>query len=219
MLPGLTMPACRFDNTVSRLGFVIQPLYRSLWVPISRQHRLQIEKRRQDISALYLQQKTQVEIAVLLGMDQQLVSYDLKAIHARWLKEAVQNLDERKALELQKIDAVEREAWAAWERSQAPRKITLTESTEGGESILENGTRVPKSPLRKASVRREGQGGDPRFLERIQKCIDQRCAILGVGAQQDALKQAAGGLAALLDEARQQRPVPEASSAPPMAEA
>jgi hypothetical protein len=96
--------------------------------------------------------------------------------------------------------------------------MTLTEATEGGEVFAPDGTLLPKSPTRKASVRREGQAGDPRFLERIQKCIDQRCAILGLGEEQAALKAASLGLATLLDQARQARGL-ASPAAPPLAQA
>jgi hypothetical protein len=181
-------------------------------------HAFQIQDRRRRIAACYIQGQSQHEIAQKLTITQQQVSYDLKALRALWLQESLQDFDARKALELQRIDAIERAAWEGWERSQQPREMTLTEATEGGEVFAPDGTLLPKSPTRKASVRREGQAGDPRFLERIQKCIDQRCAILGLGEEQAALKAASLGLATLLDQARQARSF-AAPTAPPLAQA
>jgi hypothetical protein len=40
----------------------------------------------------------------------------------------------------------------------------------------------------KKTKRREGQVGDPRYLDGVLKCIDRRCAILGI----DAPKKIAG---------------------------
>lgn len=177
-------------------------------------------QRREHIASLYLQGRSQASIAKELQVTQQQISYDLKQLHKAWQASALVDIHARKAIELQKIDAIERAAWEGWERSIPPREITITEAAEGGEIILGDGTKVPKAPTRKASVRRENQAGDPRFLERIQKCIDQRCAILGIGEAQQAMKQAGEGLAALLDEARAQTVLPPAASmAPPMAEA
>lgn len=175
--------------------------------------------RREQIAGLYLTGRSQLSIAQELGVTQQCISQDLKRLHATWEASALANIDAKKALELAKIDQVEREAWQAWTRSQQPREIRLTDTTKGGEVILADGTKMPKAPIRKTSVRYEGQSGDPRFLERIQKCIDQRCAIIGIGAREEALKNAGLGLAALLEEARQQTVLPDTPPPSPMAEA
>jgi hypothetical protein len=95
---------------------------------------------------------------------------DLKAIRQAWLQSALQDFDKLKAEELARIDAVEQAAWRSFEKSLEPREITMTEQAEGN------------TTTRKASVRREGTAGDPRWLERIQKCIDQRIGILGLNA-------------------------------------
>lgn len=156
----------------------------------STRRNVQVTARRQEVAALYLQGKYQSEIATHLRISQAQVSYDLQAVQRAWVAASVQALNKHKATQLAKIDEVERTAWAAWERSLHPREITLTEETQG------------EKPSRKASVRREGQAGDPRFLERVQKCIDQRCQILGLFADTEALKDATQGIAAILEEAR-----------------
>ena len=127
-------------------------------------------QRRQEVAGLYLRGAQQYDIARQLGVSQQQISFDLKAVREMWLASAVRDFDALKAEQLAKIDHVEAEAWGAWVRSQQPREVTLTERTEG------------EKASHKASVRREGQAGDPRFLERVQKCIDQRCEILGLNA-------------------------------------
>jgi hypothetical protein len=125
--------------------------------------------RREEVAQRYLRGENQYQIAEVVGVTQQQVSLDLKAIREAWLQSAIRDFDEAKSEQLAKIDVIEAEAWQAWERSRQPREVTLTEQTEG-----ERGSR-------KASVRREGRAGDPRFLERVQKCIEQRCTILGFG--------------------------------------
>lgn len=175
---------------------------------MSRQSQMVREDRKRQVAALYLQGKWQSEIAHIVGCSQTQVSYDLKLLQKRWYQESVADIDQRKAQELQRVDAVEREAWAAWERSKQPREVTITEASEG------------THPGRKATMRKEGQAGDPRFLAEIGKCVDRRCQILGIGAMQDALKNVGLGLAALLDEARHQPVLPTlASPLPPMAQA
>jgi hypothetical protein len=127
-------------------------------------------ERRQHVAAAYLQGQSQSQIAKAFSVSQQQVSLDLKAIRALWLQAALQDFDARKAEELARIDAVEQAAWRSFEKSLEPREITMTEQAEGN------------TTTRKASVRREGTAGDPRWLERIQKCIDQRIGILGLNA-------------------------------------
>src|SRR5262245_13217862 len=160
------------------------------------------ETRRQQIAALYLQGQYQSAIAQQIGVSQQQVSYDLKALQKTWLASALRDFDALKAEQLAKIDAVERAAWEAWDRSRTPRKITVQETIEG------------EQPTTKASLRKETQVGDPRFLERIQKCIDQRCDILGFSTTADATKALGIELAALLAQAKGTVPV-----AAPLAEA
>ena len=46
--------------------------------------RLQVQQRRTAVARLYLQQRTQGEIAGELGVNQGTVSRDLKAIRAEW---------------------------------------------------------------------------------------------------------------------------------------
>lgn len=165
------------------------------------------EERRRQVGTLYLQGFFQSEIAQRLGVTQQQISYDLKQLHQRWYHASVEDIAARKALELQKIEVIEREAWAAWERSKKPREVTITEASEGAH------------PGRKATMRKEGQAGDPRFLAEIGRCVDRRVALLGIGAREEALKQVGQGLAALLDEARQQAGLPAVATLPPMAQA
>lgn len=174
---------------------------------MSRQSHMARENRYRQVAALYLQGKWQTEIATIVGTTQQQVSYDLKILQKRWYQESVADIAERKAIELQRVDKIEREAWEAWERSKQPREVTITEASEG------------THPGRKATMRKEGQAGDPRFLVEIGKCVDRRVAILGIGAREEALKHAGLGLAALLDEARQQTVLPTTPLAPPMAQA
>ena len=148
----------------------------------SSQHEARAAERRQHVAKLYLQGKYQAEIARQLGVSQQQISKDLRMLHRQWRASAMRDFDARQEQELAKIDLLERTAWEAWERSLHPRELTLTEHTEGGDVPDEHGKVHPKSPIRRASVRRENQVGDPRFLERIDKCIERRCAILGLEA-------------------------------------
>ena len=135
----------------------------------------QILAHREQIAARYLRGEYQVEIAAALGISQQQVSYDLKAIRAAWLASAVRDFDALKAQELAKIDAVEREYWLAWERSKKDKEISVQ---EGGE--VDPQTRKPR--IKKVVMRKEGRAGNPAFLAGVLTCIERRCAILGLDA-------------------------------------
>jgi DNA-binding CsgD family transcriptional regulator len=135
----------------------------------------QILAHREQIAARYLRGEYQVEIAAALGISQQQVSYDLKAIRAAWLASAVRDFDALKAQELAKIDAVEREYWLAWERSKKDKEISVQ---EGGE--VDPQTRKPR--IKKVVMRKEGQAGNPAFLAGVLTCIERRCSILGLDA-------------------------------------
>lgn len=185
-----------------------------------RQQQLGTAARRQQVAALYLQRRYQSEIAIALGVSQQVVSYDLKMLQQEWLASSLRDFDAAKGLELQRIYECERQFWAGWSRSQQPREVSVTEATEGGEVMAPDGTMHPKGATRKASMRREGQAGDPRFLDGVLKCISQRCDILGLSTATEAAKELSQGLASLLVQARQCPPgASGAAPTPPLAEA
>jgi hypothetical protein len=166
------------------------------------QQQLTAEQRREKIAALYLRGQYQSAIAQQVGVTQQQVSYDLKALRKAWLAAALRDFDAAKALELQRIDETERAYWQGWARSCQQREVTLTKRITG------------KDPRDEASMRRETPVGDPRFLDGVMKCIAQRCDLLGLSTATEATKALGTGLAALLAQA--QATVPPSA---PLAEA
>jgi len=149
-----------------------------------------IHHRRQEVAALYLTGKYQTEIARLVGCSQQQVSSDLKAVQRQWLASSIRDFDAVKSEQLAKIDRIERAAWESWERSLQPRAVTVQEVVDG------------EHRTKKVSIRKEEQVGDPRFLQIAQRCIDQRCDILGLSTSAEAVKALGTGLAALLAQAQ-----------------
>jgi hypothetical protein len=135
---------------------------------------LTIESRRTQLAELFLRGiKRQGELAQHLGVNRSTVSRDLKVLNARWKESGVRDLDAAKGQELERLDQLEREYWQAWAKSQGPHEITTTEQTTGGD-----GEKV------KAAIRKEEQHGDARYLEGVQRCIEQRCKLLGLNAPQ-----------------------------------
>jgi murein L,D-transpeptidase YafK len=91
--------------------------------------RLQVQQRRTTVARLYLQQRTQAEIACAVSVNQGTVSRDLKAIQAEWQRQRLDDFTQAKQRELARIDQVEREYWEAWERSCQDREQTPQEKT------------------------------------------------------------------------------------------
>ena len=168
------------------------------------QHKQEVvNHRRHQVAELYLSGKYQVEIARLVGCSQQQVSLDLKAVQQQWLAASVRDFDAVKAQEIAKLDHIEREALEAWALSRQPREVTVTKRITG------------KDPRDEASIRREHTPqGDPRFLQVAQRCVEQRCDLLGLSTAAEAAKSLATGLASLLSQAQEAEP-----PASPMAEA
>ncbi len=134
-------------------------------MPASRNRRLEIAQRRAKVADLYIRGWTQATIAIECGASQPTICDDLAKIRDEWRKSAIRDFDVLRERELQRIDRIEREAWAAWERSQQPVQSAVVT----GEDIAK---RTKKSVQQKY--------GDPRFLDVIHKCIIQRRALLAL---------------------------------------
>lgn len=127
--------------------------------------RLAVLQRRQQVAELSLQGWSQATIAEHLHVAQATVSNDLNVIRRDWRESAIRDFDQARGVELQKLDLIEREAWAAWQRSQKPQQsATFTGDGPG--------------PQSKKAV--SNRYGDARFLEQVNKCIAQRRALLGL---------------------------------------
>jgi hypothetical protein len=129
-----------------------------------RARALLIHRRRQ-VADMYLKGSTQADIAQQLGVSQMTVSRDLALLEAEWRKASLIEFDRSRVRELQKLELIEREAWGAWQRSQSPASAAVI--TDG-----KTGQHSRKSL--------KHQYGDPRFLDQVNKCITQRCILLGL---------------------------------------
>lgn len=121
------------------------------------------------IAAHYLAGETQTAIAVALDISQQQVSYYLPRLFGEWRSQAGAIMSAVVQQQLAKIDLLEREALLAWERSQrkAVKRVEQVGGLDGGKVVTTH----------------DDQSGDPRFLERVGWCIEQRLKIAGGYAQ------------------------------------
>ena len=134
-----------------------------------KRNEFEIKDRRTKVTRLYLERKTQAEIAELLSISRYKVETDLKAIHKEWLTERVGNFEKAKAEELARLDQIERKAWIAFEKSEGDAVMTETvTNVKTGETTKE---------------RRTGQTGDATFLKLVLDCVEKRCKICGLYIQ------------------------------------
>ena len=120
----------------------------------------QIEQDRATTSAMVLAGKEHREIATLLGVSREQITYDVRVIKKRWETRTTMDLTNAKAQEVARIDRLEQVYWEAWEQGTEP--ITY-QGKDGVEHVLK-------------------QAGDPRLLSGILSCIDKRCKLLGLDA-------------------------------------
>lgn len=98
-----------------------------------REHDLQLT------ASLYLQGKTQQEIAGVIGVSRSQIGYDLDEIRERWLTSSIRDFDQARAEALAKIDLLEREAWLAWEQSKVIEFEAANNRIERGKPKLRPG--------------------------------------------------------------------------------
>ena len=136
-------------------------------MPTTRAKKLEIARRREQVADMYICGYSQTAIADKLSVGQATVSTDLQFVQKEWRESRIRSFDAMRELEIRKLDRLEREAWAAWERSQKP-----SQSAE----FADDNSNAPKKK------RVKNQNGDPRFLIVVHQCIASRRALLGLDA-------------------------------------
>jgi hypothetical protein len=155
----------------------------------SKRNSVQIALDRSEVAELYLRGYDYVEIAERLNKTRQYqlspanIANDISKIHERWQKSYLSDYDKLKARELARIDTLERAYWQAWEKSKEKKEKLRTLKID--DSMADKrGTKRPTFSRLKAEKEEENRDGDPKFLEGIQWCIQQRCKIMGFNAPQ-----------------------------------
>ena len=95
----------------------------------TRQKQTSIAQRRARVADWYCSGKTVYAIAELAGVHHATVTRDLAAIRQQWRDSAVRDFDAARAVELAKIDRLERQYWEAWEKSCKDAVVKTTERT------------------------------------------------------------------------------------------
>lgn len=125
----------------------------------------QLSARRREVANLAHKGWTQEAIASHLKIPQGTVSRDLAAMREYWREFPVYDFEKVRFEQLQRIDLVETEAWAAWQRSQMQRHSAWLTRGKTGEQT-------------RTSL--QDQYGDPRYLREIARCVIQRYEMIGV---------------------------------------
>jgi hypothetical protein len=137
----------------------------------TRQQQLAILQRRKRVAEYYLRGMQQWEIAEREGVSHDAIYRDLQALRQLWLDSGLRDFDALKAEQLARIDRIETVAWEAWERScQDAQTRTERTYTEAGAQQTDT------------TLQTKRQAGDPRFLERVGWCVEQRLKIIGAYA-------------------------------------
>jgi hypothetical protein len=139
--------------------------------------RFRILERRRRVASLYLRGISQWEIGRQLGVTQQCIAKDVRALEKEWLASAVVDIDAAKAKELARIDRLERVAWRAWRRS-CQRKEKA--STRMEKKLDEDANRAKTVTSKQTELR----DGNPEYLKRVEWCISKRCELLKLNPPQ-----------------------------------
>lgn len=131
---------------------------------------------REQIATLRLKQVTIRVIAEQLGISIPTVKRELRSLEAEWLEASREAVDQVKARELQKLDLLEAEAMAEWERSKKDYQRRIVEDRP---STGPNGGR---GAGRFAKLESGGQTGDPRYLQVLLGISDRRAKLIGADA-------------------------------------
>lgn len=91
-------------------------------VPLTTSRATEINDRRRQVAALYLNKVDQKDIAVKLGVSQGTISTDLKALNKEWAEKAHADISEIKARELAELELMELEAAAQYQAAKKEKK-------------------------------------------------------------------------------------------------
>lgn len=139
------------------------------------QERFRILERRRRVAALYLRGVGQWEIARQVGVTQQCIAKDVRALEKEWQEAALIDIDTAKAKELARIDRLERVAWRAWQRSCRQK--------EKASSRLEKKLDAAQGKT-VSSKQTEARDGNAEYLKRVEWCISKRCELLKLNPPQ-----------------------------------
>lgn len=148
----------------------------------------QREKDKILITKMYLEGHRLSDIASEIGVTYQTIQDVLKRLIKEWQTQAIKNIDELKAVELERINKLEVRAWKALEDSDGKVKKVVEKVGSLREALMnhaldphadnEDPNKVNLDVETTTTI--EKQVADPRYMKIILDCIKTRCQILGI---------------------------------------
>lgn len=128
---------------------------------------------REKIARLRLMHWTVPRIAAELGLCERTIQRDLRKIEADWKLQAAEKIATVKARDLARLDLLEEEALAEWERSKADYTKRIVEDRPA--AVKGGGGRFAK-------LETGAQTGDPRYLTALLGIMERRARLIGADA-------------------------------------
>lgn len=134
------------------------------------------------VATFYLRGFSQNAIAREMDRSPITIKKDLDEIRKQWREKYVASFEQKVSEELAKIDALEHEAYLAWERSKEKsikkfRQVKQVElDMDGSGDVVLPADEVIEREMVEQPV------GDPQFLNVVMRCVDRRCQLLGLDA-------------------------------------
>lgn len=142
--------------------------------PANQRNSAQKEFDRAVIAQMYLEGKTQADMADQLGLTRGTVRKDIKAIQKQWVESSLISFESAKAQQLARIDHLEHTYWQAYQDSFS-EDVSTTQYLEREESDAMGAARAARAVVHK----RPGKASYAA-LAGVQWCITERNRILGL---------------------------------------
>lgn len=139
-------------------------------MPGTKRTKSEVLRDRELIAKLRLRNRTLNGIVQDTGLSLATVKREIQAIEAEWRASANEAVSEIKARELRKLDQIETEAWAEWERSKLDWFKRMQRDGSGSEE---------SGPIHETKEEVGGRIGEPRFLQIIVQVQERRAKLLG----------------------------------------
>lgn len=141
-----------------------------------KRKRFSHDDRKTLVAHLYLKGHAQTAIAEHLKVNQSTVSRMLTAVRKEWMAHRIDDFNALIAMQLERVDALEIEAWKEYRRSRRPKERRRTKT----KSLVKGKSKDLIIAEREEILLTEERIGDPRFLDRVAWCIAERNRILQV---------------------------------------
>lgn len=137
---------------------------------------------------MYLDGKSQLDIAHRLGVSQTQVSLDIQKIIQQWAEQRFTEIDRYRSEELAKLNRDEQRFTQLWLASlEFPAKVVqksfsgkVKTKMVGGRKVMDDAESLPE--YFRTSTTDDGSRGNPFFWEQIKWCRTERAKLLGLYA-------------------------------------